>query len=113
MKVPLPVGAGEDVVKAGCLAGQDVDDLVRITVCGGLGQAERDAVQADIGFGAESGQGERGLMKAGQAPGGLGGAAVAALVAEQAVEVADRFTGDVEHGGTGDHVGLSAVKDLG
>lgn len=105
-------GAVQCLVEAGGLAGQDVDDLVQVAVGGGLGEPECDAVQADVGLGAEPGQGEQGLIEAGQAPGALRCAPAAALPVEQAADIAEQFTGDVEHGRIGDHVEPSRYEDL-
>lgn len=69
-------------------------------------------MQAKAGLGPEPGQSEQGLIEAGQTPGAVRCPAAAAFVAQQSCDVADQFTGDVEHGRIGDHVEPSGAWEI-
>lgn len=98
----------EGVVQVRGLRREYVDDLVAVAVGGRSGYAEPSAHQGDVALVAEPGQDQQCLLPAGQRPGSGAGAAGAALSAQQPGHLTHEFTGDVEQGTIGDHVGSSS-----
>jgi hypothetical protein len=86
------------------LVGEDLDDFVDVSVCGGAGNPVIASQGGHIGAVAEPPQAHHGLPEAGQRPDALSGAAPAALGRQQPGEVVDQFPRDVEHGSIDDHV---------
>jgi hypothetical protein len=101
----LPGHLPQCLVRVGGLGGEHREGLVAVAVGRRAWHPEPGTDDLDVRFGAEPHQHQQGLLEAGQQACPLPSAAGAALDAQQVGRLPDQFTGDVEHGRIGDHVG--------
>jgi hypothetical protein len=99
----LVLGPLQGVVQVWCLPGEHGDDLIQVAVAGGTGDAVVAGQCGDVGVLTEPAQAEHCVAKAGQRPGFLAGAALAAFGVQQPAEVQGQFTRHVEHGTISNH----------
>ena len=102
----------QGLVQVRGLRGEHPEGLVAVAVGRRAGHPEPGTDHRDLALGTHPHQHQQRLAEAGQQAGSLTGAADAALGAQQLGQLADQFTGDIEHGTIRDQRGVLGRLDL-